>query len=110
MDKQAILAETIFTPKTSLLELKRVIFFLMHGIQAAGENHALVKAHILILAQIFGRSKVILSDSSFELLKELVFVYPNFLKGMFLLPLSADVIDGNPARLQFFTKLKVFLA
>jgi len=29
---------------------------------------------------------------------------------MFLLPLSADVIDGNPARLQFFTKLKVFLA
>ena len=96
-DKQAILVETIFTPKTSLLGLKRVVFFIMHGIQASRENQALVKAHVLILAQIFGRSKVILSEGDVENLKDLVFVHPNYLKDMFLLPLPADILDGKLA-------------
>lgn len=107
-DKQAILVDTIFTAKPSLVELKRVVFLITHGIQTSTENQALVKAHILILAEIFGRSEVILGESDFEDLKDLVFVHPNYLKDMFLLPLPADILDGKLAhtapRLQLFAE------
>jgi hypothetical protein len=94
-DKQKILVESIYAHKPTLLDLKRVVCYVAHGITASRGNHNALRAHISLLARICETGRIALDAEGLETLREVIFMHSNALRDLFLSPVSADVLQGE---------------
>jgi hypothetical protein len=112
MDKshQTILLDTIFLRTPTLVELTQVTHLIMHSITASRPPGEVISAQLFIIASIFQQAKSVLSVSSFDSLKELVFVRSGVLKDIMTTMSSSEILGGNLNLLLSFPFLSVFQA
>lgn len=93
-DWQTVLAETIYMHEPTVLELRRIVCYVVHGIAASKGNLDTLKGRISLLARISEMGRPALSTKDFQSLKAL-FVDMDGLRDLFLSPMPVGILEGT---------------
>lgn len=94
-DKQKVLVESIYIHQPTVLDLKRIVCYIAHGVTASRGNHNILNARVVLLARISEMGRLALCAKDFEALREIIFVDSNALRHLFLSVVSVEVLKGE---------------
>ena len=94
-DKQKALVESIYSHKPTVLDLRRVVYRITHGITVSMQKQNILKTRVALLARISDVGKLALCNDDFESLREVIFVQSSALRDVFLSPMSVEVLNGE---------------
>ena len=65
-DKQTVLVECVYSRKPTVLDLRRVVYRIAHGITTSRKNLTFLKVHFALLARISDAGRLALCTDNFE--------------------------------------------